>query len=62
VRRSAEATPIWVRLDQPRCYNVDESSARDRRRRWRTSTANKGSLFREMKLNRGHVMQLASEA
>jgi hypothetical protein len=40
---------------------VDESSARDRRRRWRTSTANKGSLFREMKLNRGHAMQLASQ-
>jgi hypothetical protein len=29
---------------------------------WRTSTASKGELFREVKLNRGHTMQLASEA
>jgi hypothetical protein len=27
----------------------------------RTSTANKGALFREVKLNRGNTMQLASQ-
>jgi hypothetical protein len=29
---------------------------------WKTNTASKGTLFREVKLNRGHAMQLASEA
>jgi hypothetical protein len=28
---------------------------------WRTSPANKGALFREVKLNRGNAMQLASQ-
>jgi hypothetical protein len=28
---------------------------------WQTTTANKGSLFREVKLNRGNAMQLASQ-
>jgi hypothetical protein len=28
---------------------------------WSTKTANAGSLFREVKLNRGNAMQLASQ-
>lgn len=28
---------------------------------WKTSTANRGELFREVKLNRGNAMQLASQ-
>lgn len=30
-------------------------------RGWSTKTANKGSLYREVKLNRGNAMQLASQ-
>jgi hypothetical protein len=28
---------------------------------WQAKTVNKGELFREVKLNRGHAMQLASQ-